>query len=105
MKFARYLDNAQAPEWKRAYIDYRSLKKRITAIRRAQGVDTGGHVNLSSESESDPLARVFWRQRTAMSKTSRMKATKPMMRPMHAVGGKNNKPIWTLVLIRLGSMS
>ncbi|KAJ7064980.1 SPX domain-containing protein [Mycena amicta] len=35
MKFARYLEDAQTPEWQRAYIDYRLLKKRITAIRRA----------------------------------------------------------------------
>nr|GAT52934.1 signal transduction protein [Mycena chlorophos] len=35
MKFARYLEDTQTPEWQRAYIDYRLLKKRITAIRRA----------------------------------------------------------------------
>ncbi|KAK1235825.1 Xenotropic and polytropic retrovirus receptor 1 [Marasmius sp. AFHP31] len=33
MKFARYLEDTQTPEWKRAYIDYRGLKKRITKIR------------------------------------------------------------------------
>lgn len=33
MKFARYLNDTQTPEWKRAYIDYRSLKKCIGAIR------------------------------------------------------------------------
>ncbi|OCH89345.1 SPX-domain-containing protein [Obba rivulosa] len=36
MKFARYLEETQTPEWKKAYIDYRGLKKRIAAIRRAQ---------------------------------------------------------------------
>ncbi|KAK7686014.1 hypothetical protein QCA50_010825 [Cerrena zonata] len=36
MKFARYLEETQAPEWKKAYIDYRGLKKRITAIRKAK---------------------------------------------------------------------
>ncbi|KAI0066845.1 hypothetical protein BV25DRAFT_1250019 [Artomyces pyxidatus] len=36
MKFARYLDDAQTPEWKKAYIDYHGLKKRIAAIRRAR---------------------------------------------------------------------
>lgn len=35
MKFARYLEETQTPEWKKAYIDYRGLKKKITAIRRA----------------------------------------------------------------------
>lgn len=33
MKFARYLNDTQTPEWKKAYIDYRSLKKSIGAIR------------------------------------------------------------------------
>ncbi|THU92838.1 EXS-domain-containing protein [Dendrothele bispora CBS 962.96] len=36
MKFARYLEDTQTPEWKRAYIDYRSLKKRISACKRFQ---------------------------------------------------------------------
>ncbi|KAJ7634889.1 SPX domain-containing protein [Roridomyces roridus] len=38
MKFARYLEDTQTPEWKRAYIDYRLLKKKIAAIQRASGV-------------------------------------------------------------------
>ncbi|KAF9060163.1 SPX domain-containing protein [Rhodocollybia butyracea] len=29
MKFAKYLEQTQTPEWKRAYIDYRGLKKKI----------------------------------------------------------------------------
>ncbi|KAF5390741.1 hypothetical protein D9757_004545 [Collybiopsis confluens] len=29
MKFAKYLQQTQTPEWKRAYIDYRGLKKKI----------------------------------------------------------------------------
>ncbi|KAG5646758.1 hypothetical protein DXG03_002444 [Asterophora parasitica] len=36
MKFARYLQDTQTPEWKKAYIDYRALKKRITAVRKVQ---------------------------------------------------------------------
>lgn len=36
MKFARYLEDTQTPEWKRAYIDYRGLKKSIAAIRKSQ---------------------------------------------------------------------
>ncbi|VDB96026.1 unnamed protein product [Peniophora sp. CBMAI 1063] len=36
MLFAKYLDDAMIPEWKRAYIDYRGLKDNITAIREAQ---------------------------------------------------------------------
>ncbi|KAJ7598998.1 SPX domain-containing protein [Mycena floridula] len=38
MKFARYLQDTQIPEWKRAYIDYRGLKKRISAIRKASEI-------------------------------------------------------------------
>ncbi|KAI0370541.1 SPX-domain-containing protein, partial [Pilatotrama ljubarskyi] len=41
MKFARYLEETQTPEWKKAYIDYRGLKKRITAIRRAHQAAAG----------------------------------------------------------------
>ncbi|KAJ7158189.1 SPX domain-containing protein [Mycena crocata] len=37
MKFARYLEDTQTPEWHKAYINYRLLKKRITAIRRGNG--------------------------------------------------------------------
>ncbi|KAH8113950.1 SPX domain-containing protein [Phellopilus nigrolimitatus] len=36
MKFARYLKDTQTPEWKKAYIDYRGLKKLITAIKNGQ---------------------------------------------------------------------
>ncbi|KAI0792468.1 SPX domain-containing protein [Abortiporus biennis] len=43
MKFARYLEETQVPEWKRAYIDYRGLKKCITAIRKARDAD-GSHI-------------------------------------------------------------
>ncbi|KAI5834222.1 hypothetical protein K523DRAFT_231066, partial [Schizophyllum commune Tattone D] len=32
----RYLEETQTPEWKKAYINYRALKKRITAVRRAE---------------------------------------------------------------------
>ncbi|KAH7887082.1 SPX domain-containing protein [Phlebopus sp. FC_14] len=36
MKFARYLQDTQTPEWKKAYIDYRALKKQIGLIRAQQ---------------------------------------------------------------------
>ncbi|KAJ9095744.1 hypothetical protein QFC19_007457 [Naganishia cerealis] len=36
MKFARYLEDNCTPEWKRAYIDYRKLKKCIKAIQQRQ---------------------------------------------------------------------
>ncbi|KAG9017993.1 hypothetical protein FRB90_012718 [Tulasnella sp. 427] len=34
MKFARYLEDTQIPEWKKKYIDYKGLKKHITAVRK-----------------------------------------------------------------------
>lgn len=37
MKFARYLEDVQASEWKKAYIDYRGLKKQIREIKVEQG--------------------------------------------------------------------
>ncbi|KAG6873652.1 hypothetical protein C0995_012583 [Termitomyces sp. Mi166 len=46
MKFARYLDDTQTPEWKKAYIDYRGLKKCITVIRKA-------HEGLADSSGSE----------------------------------------------------
>lgn len=57
MKFARYLDNAQAPEWKRAYIDYRGLKKRIMLIKSAQQSGNDQHLTgtVSSDSEHESL--------------------------------------------------
>ncbi|KAF8483138.1 SPX domain-containing protein [Gautieria morchelliformis] len=36
MKFARYLEETRIPEWKRAYIDFKGLKKRVAAIRKAK---------------------------------------------------------------------
>lgn len=33
MKFARYLEETQIPEWKKAYINYRALKKHIANIK------------------------------------------------------------------------
>ncbi|KAI9458650.1 hypothetical protein BJY52DRAFT_417045 [Lactarius psammicola] len=57
MKFARYLDNAQAPEWKRAYIDYRGLKNRIMTIKSVQqgGNDLQLARTMSSDSDHDTL--------------------------------------------------
>ncbi|EAU89280.2 EXS family protein/ERD1/XPR1/SYG1 family protein [Coprinopsis cinerea okayama7 len=50
MKFAQYLKDTQTPEWKKAYIDYRGLKKKITAIRRAQ---QGQQFNIDTESPDE----------------------------------------------------
>ncbi|KAJ7778279.1 SPX domain-containing protein [Mycena metata] len=64
MKFARYLEDTQTPEWKKAYVDYRLLKKRITAIRRANetqdSVESPGstqtNLGITSEASAGPSA-------------------------------------------------
>jgi len=56
MKFARYLEDTQTPEWKKAYIDYRGLKKRIASINRQQ---TGLEAVQTTEVEDKP-AKVRW---------------------------------------------
>ncbi|KAB5594687.1 Xenotropic and polytropic retrovirus receptor 1 [Ceratobasidium theobromae] len=40
MKFARYLEETQIPEWRKAYIDYRGIKQAIATIR---GANEAGH--------------------------------------------------------------
>ncbi|KAF8633502.1 hypothetical protein AX15_001415 [Amanita polypyramis BW_CC] len=48
MKFGRYLQDTQTTEWKRAYIDYRGLKKLIAAIRISQEVSDSSPIYSSS---------------------------------------------------------
>ncbi|CCA74266.1 related to putative phosphate transporter 1 [Serendipita indica DSM 11827] len=69
MKFGRYLEDTQIPEWKRAYIDYKGLKKRITAIKeeraaqrrtpRLGGGTTGGSVGGESVGDRFRASSVF----------------------------------------------
>ncbi|KAJ7906260.1 EXS family protein/ERD1/XPR1/SYG1 family protein [Mycena leptocephala] len=54
MKFAQYLEDTRTPEWQKAYIDYRLLKKRITAIRRAYGDQNVADSPVSTQMDSDP---------------------------------------------------
>ncbi|KAL1726991.1 EXS family-domain-containing protein, partial [Schizophyllum commune] len=48
----RYLEEAQTPEWKKAYIDYRALKKHISFLKRAQE----GHAHPESSPDVLPPA-------------------------------------------------
>ena len=32
MKFAKYLESESIPEWRKAYINYKGLKKRLKAV-------------------------------------------------------------------------
>lgn len=34
MKFAKYLEAESVPEWRKAYINYKGLKKRLKAIEK-----------------------------------------------------------------------
>lgn len=34
MKFAKYLEAESIPEWRKAYIDYKGLKKKLKAIEK-----------------------------------------------------------------------
>jgi SPX domain protein involved in polyphosphate accumulation len=34
MKFAKYLESESIPEWRKAYINYKGLKKRLKAIEK-----------------------------------------------------------------------
>ncbi|KAJ7276060.1 SPX domain-containing protein [Mycena haematopus] len=54
MKFARYLEETQTPEWKRKYIDYRLLKKRISAIRQAYGPQNPVQSPVATEINQEP---------------------------------------------------
>ncbi|KAG9081541.1 hypothetical protein FRC06_005512, partial [Ceratobasidium sp. 370] len=56
----KYLEETQTPEWKKAYIDYRGLKKRITAVRKA---------NESPRLPERP-SRVFGHRRSSVTQPS-----------------------------------
>ncbi|KAJ1311454.1 hypothetical protein OPQ81_009943 [Rhizoctonia solani] len=62
MKFARYLEETQIPEWKKAYIDYRGLKKKIAAIRKAN--------EAAQERNSDFRARTHDQGRSSITEPS-----------------------------------
>jgi hypothetical protein len=36
MKFAKYLESESIPEWRKAYIDYKGLKKKLKAIEKVK---------------------------------------------------------------------
>ena len=38
MKFAKYLESESIPEWRKAYINYKGLKKRLKAIEKVNMV-------------------------------------------------------------------
>ncbi|KAJ3828974.1 SPX domain-containing protein [Lentinula raphanica] len=51
MKFAKYLQQTQTPEWKRAYIDYRGLKKKIHKETSRPSSDSQFNLPPTSEPE------------------------------------------------------
>ncbi|KAJ7359368.1 hypothetical protein DFH08DRAFT_686474, partial [Mycena albidolilacea] len=50
----RYLEDTQTPEWKRKYINYRLLKKRITAIKKAYGAQNTQVSPVSTQINPEP---------------------------------------------------
>jgi SPX domain protein involved in polyphosphate accumulation len=36
MKFAKYLEEQSIPEWRKAYLDYKGLKKRLKVIEKVK---------------------------------------------------------------------
>ncbi|KAJ7108543.1 hypothetical protein C8R44DRAFT_292732 [Mycena epipterygia] len=69
MKFARYLEDTQTPEWHRAYINYRLLKKRIKAIRPenagAQNIRVESPISTQINSNQGMASEVFLGQSAA----------------------------------------
>ncbi|KAH7873710.1 uncharacterized protein C8R40DRAFT_353066 [Lentinula edodes] len=55
MKFAKYLQQTQTPEWKRAYIDYRGLKKKIHKETSRTSSDSRLQLPQEPENISDEL--------------------------------------------------
>lgn len=37
MKFAKYLESQSVPEWRKAYIGYKGLKKKLKQVERVSG--------------------------------------------------------------------
>ncbi|CAE6469773.1 unnamed protein product [Rhizoctonia solani] len=62
MKFARYLEDTQIPEWKKAYIDYRGLKKKIGAIKKAN--------ETTQDKNSDFLTKTHNQARSSITEPS-----------------------------------
>ncbi|KAE9405043.1 hypothetical protein BT96DRAFT_388317 [Gymnopus androsaceus JB14] len=54
MKFAKYLQQTQTPEWKRAYIDYRGLKKKIHKETTQEASESQSHLPTTLEPEQFP---------------------------------------------------
>ncbi|KAG8932567.1 hypothetical protein FRC01_013197 [Tulasnella sp. 417] len=69
MKFARYLEETQIPEWKKKYIDYKGLKKHISAIRKDR------EANKTSERRPSESIRVTDSPEAAFSPVSRRRTS------------------------------
>jgi hypothetical protein len=55
MKFGRYLESQARPEWRENYVDYKGLKKLITAsVREDSTRDAGSPRNASLSVARDP---------------------------------------------------
>ncbi|KAG9009095.1 hypothetical protein FRB94_012491 [Tulasnella sp. JGI-2019a] len=95
MKFARYLDETQIPEWKKKYIDYRGLKKLISAIQRERASNTNtSKMSLKSKSSPQAYFRTPVRgQITSTPPTAHIRASESSVRiPPNANGLLSSTP-------------
>ncbi|KAH7923429.1 SPX-domain-containing protein [Leucogyrophana mollusca] len=81
MKFARYLQDTQTPEWKRAYIDYRGLKKKIGAIRAQQLQLEAANSTATTDVDRAHPAKDFASQPSNLPALSERGATTSRSRP------------------------
>ncbi|KAI7849080.1 SPX domain-containing protein [Circinella umbellata] len=76
MKFAKYLESESIPEWRKAYINYKGLKKRLKAVdkfrkanERKAAIELDhafqGIVDADSDSEQPPRRPTLYKQDTA----------------------------------------
>ncbi|KAF7351257.1 SPX and EXS domain-containing protein 3 [Mycena sanguinolenta] len=54
MKFAQYLEDTQTPEWRRKYINYKLLKKRISAIRQTYATQNAAQSPTATQVNPEP---------------------------------------------------
>lgn len=52
MKFSKYLESQSVPEWRKAYINYKGLKKKLKQVERVSSSNSTTMYQVSSSSSS-----------------------------------------------------
>lgn len=60
MKFAKYLESESIPEWRKAYINYKGLKKRLKAIEKVKKFPLSFCVHLCVVEQEIELSLFFF---------------------------------------------